>query len=40
MGSITGTLIVDIIFDEDEIISFLNEYYTVNPDQLPEKTFF
>ena len=29
-----------IIFDEDEIISFLNEFYTVNPDQLPEKTFF
>lgn len=29
-----------IILDEDEIISFLNEYYTVNPDHLPEKTFF
>jgi hypothetical protein len=29
-----------IILDEEELISFLNEYYTVNPKDLPEKTFF
>ena len=26
--------------DEDELITFLNEYYTVNPDQLPESEFY
>ena len=29
-----------IFFDEHELISFLNEYFTVNPKDLPEKTFF
>jgi len=29
-----------IFFDEDELISFLNEYFTINPKDLPEKTFF
>jgi hypothetical protein len=26
--------------DEDELITFLNEYYTVNPDSLPEAEFY
>ena len=29
-----------IMLDEEELISFLNEYYTLNPKKLPEKTFF
>jgi hypothetical protein len=29
-----------IMLDEEELISFLNEYYTINPKKLPEKTFF
>jgi len=26
----------DAIIDEDELVSFLNEYYTVNPKNLPK----
>jgi hypothetical protein len=26
--------------DEDELITFLNEYYTVNPDSLPPAEFY
>lgn len=26
--------------DEDELITFLNEYYTVNPDALPKSEFY
>jgi hypothetical protein len=26
--------------DEDELITFLNEYYTVNPNSLPEAEFY
>lgn len=26
----------DAILDEDELVSFLNEYYTVNPKNLPK----
>jgi hypothetical protein len=26
--------------DEDELISFLNEYYTINPDELPKSEIF
>lgn len=26
--------------DEDELISFLNEYFLVNPNRLPESTIF
>lgn len=29
-----------IELDEDELISFLNEYYTVNPDVLPESELY
>lgn len=29
-----------IELDEDQLISFLNEYYTVNPDSLPESEFY
>lgn len=29
-----------IELDEDELISFLNEYYTVNPDALPESELY
>lgn len=28
--------IEEIILDEDQLISFLNEYYTVNPKSLPK----
>lgn len=30
----------DIELDEDELLSFLNGYYTVHPDYLPESQFF
>jgi hypothetical protein len=26
--------------DEDELITFLNEYYTINPDVLPKSEFY
>lgn len=26
--------------DEDELITFLNEYYTINPESLPEAEFY
>jgi hypothetical protein len=26
----------DAILDEDELLSFLNEYYTINPKNLPK----
>ncbi len=29
-----------IELDEDELLIFLNEYYTVNPDQLPKSEFY
>lgn len=29
-----------IELDEDELISFLNEYYTVNPDALPQSELY
>jgi hypothetical protein len=29
-----------IELDEDELISFLNEYYTINPDSLPKAEFY
>ena len=29
-----------IELDEDELISFLNEYYTVNPDTIPKSEFY
>ena len=30
----------DLDVDEDEVISFLNEYYMVNPKKLPKPEFF
>jgi hypothetical protein len=27
----------DVEIDDEELISFLNEYYTVNPNSLPKK---
>jgi len=30
----------EIELDEDELISFLNEYYTVNPDAIPKSEFY
>ena len=30
----------DLEVDEDEVISFLNEYYMVNPKRLPKPEFF
>ena len=29
-----------IELDEDELISFLNEYYTINQDSLPKAEFY
>ena len=29
-----------IELDEDELISFLNEYYIVNPDSIPQPEFY
>jgi len=29
-----------IELDEDELISFLNEYYTVNPSSIPKSEFY
>ena len=29
-----------IELDEDELVSFLNEYFMVNPDRLPHSTIF
>lgn len=29
-----------IELDEDELITFLNEYYTVNPESLPKSEFY
>jgi len=26
--------------DEDELITFLNEYYTINPESLPKSEFY
>jgi hypothetical protein len=26
--------------DEDELVSFLNEYYTINPDTIPKAKFY
>ena len=26
--------------DEDELLTFLNEYYTINPDALPKSEFY
>jgi hypothetical protein len=26
--------------DEDELITFLNEYYTINPEVLPKSEFY
>lgn len=30
----------DMIIDEDQLMSFLNEYYTVNPNRLPKPEIF
>lgn len=30
----------ETIIDEDQLMSFLNEYYTVNPDRLPKPEIF
>jgi hypothetical protein len=30
----------DILIDEDQLISFLNEYYTVNPNILPKAEIY
>lgn len=30
----------DIELDEDELVTFLNEYYMVNPDTLPKSEFY
>jgi len=30
----------DVFLDEDEVISFLNEYYMVNPDLLPDSELY
>ena len=30
----------DILIDEDQLISFLNEYYIVNPDSIPQPEFY
>ena len=29
-----------IELDEDELVSFLNEYYTINPEKLPRPEFY
>ena len=29
-----------IELDEDELITFLNEYYTINPDAVPKSEFY
>ncbi len=29
-----------IELDEDELLNFLNEYYTINPDSLPKGEFY
>jgi hypothetical protein len=29
-----------IELDEDELVTFLNEYYTINPDSLPRADFY
>ena len=30
----------ETIIDEDQLMSFLNEYYTVNPNRLPKPEIF
>lgn len=30
----------DVVVDEEQLISFLNEYYLVNPSSLPKAIFF
>lgn len=30
----------DVFLDEDEVINFLNEYYMVNPDLLPDSELY
>jgi len=30
----------DVDLDEEELMSFLNEYYMVNPSNLPKAVFF
>jgi hypothetical protein len=30
----------EIELDEDDLISFLNEYYTVNPHKIPKSSFY
>lgn len=30
----------DVVVDEEQLISFLNEYYLVNPSSLPKAVFF
>ena len=30
----------DTLIDEDQLISFLNEYYTVNPNRLPKAEIY
>lgn len=30
----------DIVVDEEELISFLNEYYLINPKSLPKATIY
>lgn len=32
--------ISEVELDEDELISFLNEYYTIHPEYIPEKQIF
>ena len=29
-----------IELDEEELVMFLNEYYTINPDALPKSEFY
>jgi hypothetical protein len=31
---------MELILDEDQLISFLNEYYTVNPNSLPKPEIY
>lgn len=33
-------IVQDVELDEDELLSFLNEYYTIHPEYLPEAQVF
>lgn len=35
-----GEIVQDVELDEDELLSFLNEYYTIHPEYLPEAQVF